>query len=392
MNQNRIQCFFIFSRLQGLSLQGPGADPESLRRFNSEYSRREERTSENFLNSSRKLRSSWSTITSGSIISRKHKTHVINGGTTDSLQDVRFFAELVKPLQYRLRVHEKEEKEKILFPSKYGFHQRSHSPTFRRLLEATEKLKIIAQHETVQTLLKQNANINGRKVASLKNSEADVLVEHVDESEEPKTPELTARSANIQHQTTFLTEKTSEIHDNSTVSEIPDNVSVISEELEEEEDIDDEDKSEQDHCFKVDFKVAESHAELHLFLPKISNGNKSAKNSKTDVDETSNKTDRSGQLSLPSIKVDSIHQIKSYQSQPNKKFKRPETIKKKKKKPMERVKSAADPDTKIRDHLNDVHTLISIEDHHSSHKSDTICEFAQCPYHSLLKQNQDSDS
>jgi hypothetical protein len=298
---------------------------------------------------------------------------------------------LVKPLQHRLRVHEKEEKEKILFPSKYGFHQRSHSPTFRRLLEATEKLKIIAQHETVQTLLKQNANINERKVTSLKNSEIDVLVEHVDESEEPKTPELTVRSVNI-HQTTFLTEKTSEIHDNSTVSEIPDNVSVISDELEEEGDIDDGDKSEQDHSFKVDFKVAESHAELHLFLPKINNRNKSAKNSKTDVDETSNKTDRSGQISLPSIKVDSIHQIKSYQSQPSKKFKRPETIKKKKKKPVERVKSAADPDKKIRDHLNDVHTLISIEDHHSSHKSDTICEFAQCPYHSLLKQNQDSNS
>jgi hypothetical protein len=138
LNQNRIKYFFIFSRLQGLSLQGPGADPESLRRFNSEYSRREERTSENFLNSSRKLRGRWSTITSGSIISRKHKTHVINGDTTDSLHDVRFFAELVKPLQHRLRVHEKEEKEKILFPSKYGFHQRSHSPTFRRLLEATE--------------------------------------------------------------------------------------------------------------------------------------------------------------------------------------------------------------------------------------------------------------
>ena len=383
LNNNHSLTFiiiFIFSRLQGLSLQGPGADPESLRRFNSEYSRREERTSENFLNSSRKLRGRWSTITSGSIISRKHKTHVFNGDTTDSLHDVRFFAELVKPLQHRLRVHEKEEKEKILFPSKYGFHQRSHSPTFRRLLEATEKLKIIAQHETVQTLLKQNANINERKVTS-----------HVDESEEQKTPELTVRSANI-HQTTFLTEKTSEIHDNSTVSEIPDNVSVISDELEEEEDVDDEDKSEQDHSFKVDFKVAESHAELHLFLPKINNGNKSAKNSKTDVDETSNKTDRSGQINLPSIKVDSIHQIKSYQSQPSKKFKRPETIKKKKKKPVERVKSAADPDKKIRDHLNDVHTLISIEDHHSSHKSDTICEFAQCPYHSLLKQNQDSNS
>jgi hypothetical protein len=74
--------------------------------------------------------------------------------------------------------------------------------------------------------------------------------------------ELTVRSANI-HQTTFLTEKTSEIHDNSTVSEIPDNVSVISDELEEEEDVDDEDKSEQDHSFKVDFKV---HWFLFLFL------------------------------------------------------------------------------------------------------------------------------
>jgi hypothetical protein len=78
--------------------------------------------------------------------------------------------------------------------------------------------------------------------------------------EEPKTPELTVRSVNI-NQTTFLTEKTSEIHDKSTVSEIPDNVSVISDELEEEGDIDDGDKSEQDHSFKVDFKVAESHAE-----------------------------------------------------------------------------------------------------------------------------------
>jgi hypothetical protein len=53
------------------------------------------------------------------------------------------FADLtVNSLQHRLRVHEKEEKEKILFPSKYGFHQRSHSPTFRRLLEASNLEKI----------------------------------------------------------------------------------------------------------------------------------------------------------------------------------------------------------------------------------------------------------
>jgi hypothetical protein len=41
---------------------------------------------------------------------------------------------------------------------------------------------------------------------------------------------------------------------------------VISDELEEEEDVDDEDKSEQDHSFKVDFKVCTSFKWSLIFL------------------------------------------------------------------------------------------------------------------------------
>ncbi|CAG2231585.1 unnamed protein product [Mytilus edulis] len=326
-------------KLQGLSLQGPPADQDTLRRYNSEYVIREDKHSEH-LQSSRKLRSSWSNITSGSIISRKNKNHVIHGDTTDNLQDVRFFAELVKPLQYRLRTHEKEEKEKILFPSKYGFHQRSHSPTFRRLLEATEKLKIISQHETVKTLLKQNANINEKKVVSLIKPDPEIVKEKAElfDSVTPKTPDVTARTEKKKH-TTFITDEVIDNKDNTTISDFPDNITTISEEPEVEDvsDIDSEDeddeKEDHDNSFKVDFKVDDSHAELHLFLPKISSGNKSAKTNRTDdFDESSNKTDRTGPIVLPSIKVDSIHQIKSYQNPPGRKLKRQETFRKKKKK------------------------------------------------------------
>ncbi|CAC5409917.1 unnamed protein product [Mytilus coruscus] len=298
--------------LQGLSLQGPPADQDTLRRYNSEYVIRDDKHSEHLIHSTRKLRSSWSNITSGSIISRKNKNHVINGDTTDNLQDVR----------------------------------------------KTELFDSVT----------------------------------------PKTPDITARTEKKKH-TTFITDEVVDYKDNTTISDIPDNITTISEESEEEDvddvdsENDDDDKEDQDNSFKVDFKVDESHAELHLFLPKISSGNKSAKTNRTDeFDESSSKTDRSGPIVLPSIKVDSIHQIKAYQNPPGRKLKRQDTFRKKKKKTVERIKSAADPDKKVRDHLNDVHTLISIQDHHSSHTTDTVCHFENCPYHSLLPQTQESTS
>lgn len=90
------------------------------------------------------IKSGYPTIAASSMMARRRRSE-----TFDELgfsPDVRFFSELVKPIQYRWKFQ--HDKNKIILPSKHGYHPRSKSPTFQRLVEATEKLQIIMEHDS----------------------------------------------------------------------------------------------------------------------------------------------------------------------------------------------------------------------------------------------------
>lgn len=304
--------------------------------------------------------------------------------------DIRFLAELVKPLQYRLRVSKKERREKVIIPSKHGYHPRSQSPTFKRLLEATEKLNVLCENDVLEGQVNREYSEDNPAV------------------EDPLGPLRNTDRVNRanngrgkpNHTTPYITDPTTDVMKSLPK---PDNASVVQEKLEipkhypksenvisEEGDISDNSSTKSDEVyFKVDFKEEDAHAELHLFLPHISESSTGRGISPDSKNGTGNgKSGNGDRVSLPSIPRQS--NMTSQKTFLNKRVTTKNNVKKKKKKPDNRCPSAKDNDRKVNDHLNDVPTLISMNyenGHHQKrdpHGDDTICDVANCPFHSLM--------
>lgn len=328
-----------------------------------------------------KLRASFANLTTTSL----------GPHTSQQFNDVRFFAELVKPMQYRLKLNKR--KEKVIFPSKYGYHPRSYSPTFKRLIQATEKLEIIAKEEEEEELrikgelerrhtihssqgFESTAKREVRRYGTYKLSVHEPFSRtNVSEVSTPKVEPM------FQPITKGL----------QIPQEYPPKESIMEEGIEEdeqdeEEDYNSEDENTSEAYFKVDFRVNDdAQAQLHLFLPKINDVDNESRIARYGSGSVKNDVKKSGKL--PNI---SNSQTSGSNRNVNvRRSRRPDATRKKKRK-LERIRSAADNDhRRVRDHLNDVATMMSIErDFHSKkHDHDSLCAFENCPYHMI--QNND---
>ncbi|XP_061177395.1 uncharacterized protein LOC133186138 isoform X1 [Saccostrea echinata] len=380
LGPTRQQAEFYFKQknkeLQGLTLNS-GSSSEHGKHLN---------TSEKALLDSNdeveKLRASFASLTTTSL---GHQN-------SQSFNDVRFLAELVKPMQYRLKLNKR--KEKVIFPSKYGYHPRSHSPTFKRLIQATEKLETIAKEENeelrAKAELERSYTIHStsgfenplkrevRRYGTYKLSVPETFVRNnVSEVPSPKVePVVLPISKGLQ-----------------IPQEYPPKEPLVEEDIEEEEDEqDDEDDyiSEEEITseayFKVDFRVNDgSHAQLHLFLPKINDVDNESRTARYGSGSVKNEVKKTGKL--PHI---SNSQSSGSNRNPNVRRSRKPDVTRKKKRRLERIRSAADNDhRRVRDHLNDVATMMSIEQdfHNKKHEHDSLCQFENCPYHSIPKNN-----
>lgn len=329
-----------------------------------------------------KLRASFASLTTTSL----------GPHNSEHLGDVRFFAELVKPMQYRLKLNKR--KEKVIFPSKYGYHPRSHSPTFKRLIEATEKLEVIAKEEFVEEL-KAKAELEkshtvytstdldnsyNREIRRYGTYKLNVARNNVIEVSPPKVEPL------VQPITKSL-QIPQEYPPKEAIAEAD-----IEEDIEEDEQDDDEDyNSDEDNSseayFKVDFRVSDdAHAQLHLFLPKINDIDNESKTARFGSGSVKNEVKKTGKLP----QISSSHTSGSSMKNSNVRRSKKSDVTRKKKRKLERIRSAADTDHKrVRDHLNDVSTMMSIERdfHGKKHDHDSLCAFENCPYHSIQKNN-----
>ncbi|KAK3098163.1 hypothetical protein FSP39_016803 [Pinctada imbricata] len=148
------------------------------------------------------------------------------------------------------------------------------------------------------------------------------------------------------------------------------------------EDDTDLESSRSESYFKVDFKVEESHASLKLFLPHI-NGYKDP------IDGES--VENENRPSVNQVKFPPLIQSNGDSSQSRtfsgirKSYKRTLPPSKRKRRKIERCPSASDGDNRVKDHLNDVPTLVSLDKEGCKsllHSKDTLCSFENCPYHS----------
>lgn len=326
-----------------------------------------------------KLRASFANLTTTSL----------GPHNSEHLGDVRFFAELVKPMQYRLKLNKR--KEKVIFPSKYGYHPRSHSPTFKRLIEATEKLEVIAKEEFVEELRAKAElekvhtvytsteleNSYNREIRRNGTSKLNVARNNVIEVSPPKVKPIQPITKSLQ-----------------IPQEYPPKEATVEADVEEDEDEQDEDEdynSDEDNgseaYFKVDFRVSDdAHAQLHLFLPKINDIDNESKTARFGSGSVKNEVKKTGKLPQISNSQTSGSSMKNSNVRRSKKS----DVTRKKKRKLERIRSAADTDHKrVRDHLNDVPTMMSIERdfHGKKHDHDSLCAFENCPYHSVQKNN-----
>lgn len=362
-------------RLQGLTLSGG----------TSELGKHLSASEKALLESSdeaEKLRASFASLTTTSL----------GPHTGEQFNDVRFFAELVKPMQYRLKLNKR--KEKVIFPSKYGYHPRSHSPTFKRLLQATEKLEVIAKEENEEELKAKSELERSYTIHSTKSFENSLRRE----VRRYGTYKLSVAEPFVKNNVTeVLTPKVEPVvlpisKALQIPQEYPPKDAIVEAEIEEDEDEQDEDdedyNSDEDNAseayFKVDFRVNDdAHAQLHLFLPKINDIDNESRLARYGSGSVKNEVKKTGKL--PNIS--NSQTAGSTKNSSVRKNKKSDATKRKKRK-LERIRSAADTDhRRVRDHLNDVATMMSIEkDFHSKkHEHDSLCAFENCPYHSIKK-------
>lgn len=331
-----------------------------------------------------KFKATLSKLTSNSISSIPKRSYT--DPDHNGYQDIRFLAELVKPLQYRLRVSKKERKEKVIIPSKHGYHPRSQSPTFKRLLEATEKLSVLCDNDSLESQVKRDFSHfnNGLESPLGTHRKGEILSSRV--TKPHRKTSQTSQYFNGDISANRKTVPRTNIHLFQEKLEIPKQYPKSDDVISVEEDTSDASSTKSDEVyFKVDFKEEDTHAELHLFLPHITEPLTDRGGSSDNKHGLTNGKDgNSDRISLPSLPNQSNVTL-----QKPKRVNR-NNVKKKKKKVDNRCPSAKDNDRKVNDHLNDVHTLISMnyENGHQErshpHEDDAVCDMPNCPFHPLL--------
>lgn len=343
------------------------------------------------LEAENQLKSGYPTIATSTMVARRNKVTVPED--IDSTTDVRFFSDLVKPMQYRWKFQ--KDKLKTITPSKRGFHQRSQSPTYQRLVEAHDKLQSLAESES-----SEEAGKIDKGMTDFFETQSDLIPPlYVKPSEIFRY----TRSDPVSNRTSFANsipatdvspvqkpneikpeirtiEPTRKEKDNSkllqetTAEEVAPRQSPVPKEITSTQE---PPKPIQKHHkdFKVDFKKHDSHSELHLFLPHIHDTNTS-RGATPEEKQRKHKT----QFTLPAIEDLEIKPPEEDKSRLKKKQK-PEN--KKKKKYLNRIKSGKD-DKQITDRLNDIPTWISLETNKDYHP-ESMCVFENCTLHKHKK-------
>ncbi|XP_045196335.1 uncharacterized protein LOC123551454 isoform X2 [Mercenaria mercenaria] len=306
----------------------------------------------------------------------------------DNSADIQFFSDLVKPIQYRWKFQ--KEKLKTITPSKHGFHQRSQSPTFRRLVEANEKLRNIAcqdadvdENATDCDFFDTKSEILPVKPSSIlryvKSEKASTRACHTNSIPADidiylqKDFELKSEVGTIEPAKTtkdyYVIQNNAKVEEEkrctSPINESPQTLPFLAK------------STKKLLQFKVDFKKLDSHSELHLFLPHIQECN-----SRRATPEEPNGKGKLG-FTLPAIEDLEVKTLEEDQSKSKKQHKHDQ---KKKKKHSHRVKSGNE-EKEVMDILNDIPTLISLETDRDFHP-ESICMFENCKLHRHRKSNR----
>ncbi|XP_045196332.2 uncharacterized protein LOC123551452 [Mercenaria mercenaria] len=332
------------------------------------------------------FKSGYPTIATSSMVARRNR-HTFE--EFDNATDIRFFSDLVKPMQYRWKFQ--KEKLKTITPSKHGFHKRSKSPTFQRLVEANEKLQNIAVEDTG---VDENATAcdffdTQSEILPVKPSS---ILRYV-KSEQVSTRTSYTNSIPATNDTPLkkdyeLKPEIRTIEPAKKIKEyyiVQNNVSAAQEQRSPSP-VNESPATpppptkpnrtlQQD--FKVDFKKLDSHSELHLFLPHIQECN-----SRRATPEEPNGKGKLG-FTLPAIEDLEVKTLEEDQSKSKKKHKHDQ---KKKKKHSHRVKSGNE-EKEVKDILNDIPTLISLETDRDFHP-ESMCMFENCKLHRHRKSNR----
>ncbi|KAL4232639.1 hypothetical protein ACF0H5_007328 [Mactra antiquata] len=345
-------------------------------------------------------KSGYPTIATSPMVARRNRVTVVptsnsNTNSADSQADMRFFSELVKPMQYRWKFQ--KDKLKTLAPSKHGFHQRSQSPTFQRLIEANEKLQDFAGQENddvgelyttdfIETQSELNGYLSGIKVQKA-NRPA---------KSEPAISNRTSYTSSLPATSESVDRKEQDIKPEIKNIDPPKKEKISVKEFDEPPKTipsakvapppkaphpqttppQSSSKISQKHEIKVDFKRHDSHSELHLFLPHIHENN-----SRVATPEDQNKKYISN-FELPPI--DDSSDVKVNEEDKYKYRKKTSSrLETKRKKKITRIKSSKG-DSQIRDILNDVPTLISLETDKNYH-TESMCVFENCALHQHKK-------
>jgi hypothetical protein len=323
-----------------------------------------------------RLRANPSLVSSQTSTSRRGKQ--ITSDSSESLPDVRFFAELVKPMQYRLRNQQKE-REKVITPSKHGYHPRSKSPTFKRLIAVMEKLQIVASCEDNRIIRRFEEDLNLRPCPSIEK-----LFEDENNNKIPKLSSYSEPSFSRPISETLTPNQEVELEKPETKFEFkPEIIPEVEADIHQSTPIATPRKPRLEAY--ANLKKEPLHTELHLFLPQI---HESGIHRELTGDSIHPEAARKGEcVVLPTI--DSTSHGKAATTKKSKKSKQKEDVsevrkkvKKREKLAMARCGSASDQDN-VSDMLNDVPTLISIENE-KSHKHSSVCPFNGCPYHSKI--------
>ncbi|WAR09119.1 hypothetical protein MAR_019077 [Mya arenaria] len=333
------------------------------------------------LDAESQLKSGYPTIATSSMVARRNRLGIHED--VDNHTDIKFFSELVKPVQYRWKFQ--KDKLKTMQPSKHGFHPRSQSPTFQRLIDATEKLHLLSSRENPDDTLSSAKTDFFETQSEIHPSAFSRASSRVPRSE-PATRTSSLPAA-------------ADKYPNGRFDFQPDIRTIEptfrKDDLFIEEDEDDDDSfilspSPRDPTppppipiprkpqrkvqreFKVDFKKLDSHSELHLFLPHIEEGSRGA------TPDTPTKK-FSAKCELP--RIDDSMERKSPEDDHSKNKKKQS---RKKRKLFTRVKSGLHDDKEFRDRLNDVPTLISLENERDFHPA-SMCVFENCMHHQHRK-------
>ena len=351
-------------RLQGLSLRGPPSNEDDRLLSVGDLQPSDSQNNESSQDTTSRVKT-FAHLTANPLLTKAQKAQL--GQNQFHYQDIRFFAELVKPLQYRLR----RKKDKVITPSKYGYHPRSQSPTFKRLVAATEKLEIISENDAM--IEKNKAMMeDSRTIKSWQSSRRHLTSLNFQNITVSEPYSITSDSD-------LNTPKTTNNSMLEIPGEYPPRGAIEEEENDISEDETDFENNRSETYFKVDFKVEESHASLRLFLPHI---NGSIERSETDASDE--KPDVSP-LKLPPLVSNGSDNLQNKNPGTIRRaFRRNVPLVKRRRRRIERCPSATDSEHSVRDHLNDVSTLISLESHKCRSRKNSICPFENCPYHMKL--------